>query len=108
VPCMVISPFSHGGYVSSTVFDHTSVLRLLETRFGVEISNLSRWRRDTCGDLAAAFGFGAPPRFDIPKLPETEHALRMAEERAMGLKPPVIPDDQIMPRQEPGSRPRRA
>ena len=32
----------------------------------------------------------------------------MAEERAMGLKPPVIPDDQIMPRQEPASRPRRA
>jgi len=108
VPCMVISPFSHGGYVSSRVFDHTSVLRLLETRFGVEIPNLSKWRRETCGDLADAFGFGIPARFDIPKMPQTEHPLRMAEERAMGLKPPVIPVRQVMPRQEPGSRPRRA
>jgi len=108
VPCMVISPFSRGGYVSSRVFDHTSVLRLLETRFGVEIPNLSKWRRETCGDLADAFGFGSAPRFDIPKMPQTEHALRMAEERAMGLKPPAIPVRQAMPRQEPGSRRRRA
>ncbi|HEY2836800.1 MAG TPA: alkaline phosphatase family protein [Rhizomicrobium sp.] len=108
VPCMVISPFSRGGYVSSTVFDHTSTLRLLESRFGVEIPNLSKWRRETCGDLAQAFGFGHAPRFDVPKLPETEHALRMAEERAMGLKRPVIPLAQVMPRQESGQRPKRA
>jgi phospholipase C len=108
VPCMVISPFSRGGHVCGATFDHTSILRLLEARFGVEIPNLSKWRRDTCGDLTAAFGFDAPPRFAIPKLPETEHALRMAEERAMGLKPAVIPVDQIMPRQEAGTRPRRA
>jgi len=107
VPCMVISPFSRGGYVSSTVFDHTSTLLLLESRFGVEIPNLSKWRRETCGDLGQAFGFGHVPRFDIPKLPETEHALRMAEERAMGLKRPVIPTVQVMPRQESGARPKR-
>ncbi len=108
VPCMVISPFSRGGHVSGTTFDHTSVLRLLESRLGVEISNLSKWRRETCGDLATAFGFGAAPRFDVPKMPETEHALRMAEERAMGLRPPTIPVNQVMPRQESGTRPRRA
>ena len=34
VPAMVISPFSAGGYVDSTVFDHTSVAKLLEQRFG--------------------------------------------------------------------------
>ena len=37
VPCTVISPFSRGGYVCSETFDHTSTLRLLEARFGVEI-----------------------------------------------------------------------
>ncbi len=108
VPCLVISPFSRGGYVCGATFDHTSTLRLLEARFGVEVPNLSQWRRQTCGDLTAAFGFGAAPRFDVPHLPETEHALRMAEERAMGLPPPAVPARQVLPRQEPGSRPRRA
>ena len=107
-PCLVISPFSRGGYVCSTTFDHTSTLRLIEARFGVEIANLTRWRRETCGDLTAAFGFGVPPRLDVPRLPETENALRMAQRRAISLPPPEVPVDQVMPRQEPGSRPRRA
>jgi phospholipase C len=108
VPCMVISPFSRGGYVCGTTFDHTSTLRLIEARFGVEVPNLTKWRRETCGDLTAAFGFGAPPRMDLPSLPETEHALRLAEERVMGLPRPTVPANQVMPHQEPGSRPRRA
>jgi phospholipase C len=108
VPCLVISPFSRGGYVCGHTFDHTSTLRLIEARFGVEVANLSKWRRETCGDLTAAFGFGEPPRADVPALPETEQALRLAEERAMSLPPPVVPDVQAMPRQEPGTRPRRA
>jgi phospholipase C len=108
VPCLVISPYSRGGYVCSKTFDHTSVLRLIEARFGVEAANLSRWRRDTCGDLTAAFGFGEPPRLDVPKLPETEQALQVAEENAMRLPRPDVPDQQSMPRQEPGPRLRRA
>jgi phospholipase C len=107
VPCLVISPFSRGGYVCGATFDHTSTLRLIEARFGVEIPNLTRWRRETCGDLTAAFGFGAAARLDVPSLPETEHALRLAEERAMSLPRPTVPLDQAVPRQEPGSRPRR-
>ena len=107
VPCMVISPFSRGGYVCGTTLDHTSTLRLLEARFGVEIPNLSKWRRETCGDLTTAFGFGQPARLDIPKLPETEHALVMAEQRAMALPKPKVPAEQMMARQEPGTRPRR-
>ncbi len=108
VPCLIISPFSRGGYVCSEVFDHTSTLRLIEARFGVEIPNLTKWRRETCGDLTAAFGFGQPPRFDLPQLPETEHALRVAQQEAMSLPRPTVPANQTMPRQEPGSRPRRA
>ncbi len=107
VPCLVISPFSRGGWVCGDTFDHTSALRLIEARFGVEIPNLTAWRRQTCGDLTAAFGFGAPARFDTPKLPETEHALLMAEERAMGLPAPAVPTVQSLPQQEPGVRPRR-
>ena len=108
VPCMVISPFSRGGYVCGTTFDHTSTLKLLEARFGVEVPNLSKWRRETVGDMTTAFGFDAPPRLDIPNMPETEQALKLVERRVMELPPPTLPTTQSLPRQEPGSRPRRA
>jgi hypothetical protein len=40
-------------------------------------------------------------------MPQTEHALRLAEQRVMSLPPPVVPAVQTLPRQEPGLRPRR-
>ena len=107
VPCMVISPFSRGGYVCGDTFDHTSTLRLIETRFGVEVPNLSAWRRSVTGDLTSAFGFGEPARYDVPRMPETEQALKLVEERVMSLPAPQPPDTPSMPRQEPGPRPRR-
>lgn len=107
VPCLVISPFSRGRYVCSTIFDHTSTLRLLEARFGVEVPNLGKWRRDTCGDLTTAFAFDAP-NLEVPNLPDTAQALRLAEERAMGMPRPVVPSTQAMPKQEPGTRTRLA
>jgi phospholipase C len=68
VPMLVVSPFSRGGFVSSDVFDHTSTLRFLETRFGVEVPNLSAWRRGVTGDLTSAFNFAAPARTGKPRL----------------------------------------
>jgi phospholipase C len=68
VPMLVVSPFSRGGLVCSDVFDHTSMLRFLETRFGVEVPNLSSWRRKTTGDLTGAFNFAATPRYARPRL----------------------------------------
>jgi phospholipase C len=106
VPCTVISPWSRGGYVFSGIMDHTSTLRLLETRFGVEVPNLSRWRRSVTGDMTGAFSFGAPPRHDIPVLPQTAKELMLAEDEAMELPPPHLPAHGEMPRQEPGTRPR--
>jgi phospholipase C len=70
VPMMVISPFSRGGLLCSDVFDHTSILRFLETRFGVEVPNLSKWRRQATGDLTSAFNFAAAPRTARPTLPQ--------------------------------------
>ena len=100
VPCFVISPFSRGGYVSSQTFDHTSCLRLIETRFGVEIPNLTRWRRETCGDFTKAFGFGQPPDVSIPSLPQTADALRVIENDVMRLPAPMVPASQSMPKVE--------
>ncbi len=69
VPMLVISPFSRGGLVCSQTFDHTSMLRFLERRFGPEVPNLSRWRRAHTGDLTQAFNFAAAPDSSTPTLP---------------------------------------
>ncbi|SSW73076.1 Non-hemolytic phospholipase C [Achromobacter veterisilvae] len=57
VPMLAISPWSRGGWVNSQVFDHTSVIRFLEARFGVAEPNISAWRRAVAGDLTSAFDF---------------------------------------------------
>ena len=107
VPCLVVSPFSRGGYVVSDTFDHTSTLRLIEKRFGVEVPYLSRWRRDTSGDLTATLGLGEPPQLDVPRLPETAARLAMVERTVLDLPAPQVPVAQSMPQQEAGTRRRR-
>jgi hypothetical protein len=52
VPMVVISPWSKGGWVNSQVFDHTSLIRFIERRFGSEYpgimeSNITKWRRQS-------------------------------------------------------------
>ena len=65
----MISPFSRGGFLCSERFDHTSLLRFLETRFGVEVPNLSEWRRENTGDLTGAFNLVQPNK-TMGKLPK--------------------------------------
>jgi phospholipase C len=107
VPCLVISPFSRGGFVYGGALDHTSCLRFVEARFGVEVPNISRWRRETTGDLTKAFGFGAPANVSIPKLPATAAALATVERQVALLPRPGVPNVQTMPRQELGPFERR-
>ena len=106
VPMLVISPFSRGGFVSSALFDHTSVLRFLETRFGVEVPNLSAWRRATVGDLTSAFNFRKSDQ-SIPALPSTLPAIpQILTECAaslIGTTPYQVPNPQSSPTQEPGT-----
>jgi phospholipase C len=71
VPLLIVSPFTRGGFVCSDMFDHTSLLRFLETRFGAEVPNLSAWRRSVTGDLTSAFNFAAAPDAGVPSLPAT-------------------------------------
>ena len=69
VPALVISPFARGGYRYSGTVDHTSVLRLIETRFGVEAPNISAWRRRATGDLTGALQIGRAADASVPRLP---------------------------------------
>ncbi|MBS1101425.1 phospholipase C, phosphocholine-specific [Gluconobacter sp. Dm-62] len=106
VPAIVISPWTKGGWVNSQLFDHTSVLRFLEARFGVPAPNITPWRRTVCGDLTSVFDFTASDPDWTITLPDTEHYL--AETRAScRLPPPVIPQPQAMPKQEITQRPAR-
>ncbi|MFL5781616.1 MAG: alkaline phosphatase family protein [Thermoleophilaceae bacterium] len=121
VPTLVISPFSRGGYVCSERFDHTSLLRFVERRFGAEVPNLSAWRRSVVGDMTGAFGFGlTPPDRTVPKLPPTSlnDPAIVSSECVTGPggivgAPTVaypVPPNRGVPKQEPGRarrRPRR-
>jgi phospholipase C len=107
VPCLVVSPFSRGGFVCGDTFDHTSTLRLIESRFGVEVPDVTAWRRETCGDLTKAFGFGAVADASVPPLPETAAALKLVEQRIFSLPPPMVPSRQAMPKAEAGAFVRR-
>ena len=60
VPMIVVSPWSVGGYVCSEMFDHTSIVRFLETWLGIKAPELGDWRRTVFGDLTSAFDFAAP------------------------------------------------
>ena len=69
------TPYIRGPLKCSTVLDHTSQLKLLRTRFGVPVPNLSQWRDQTVGDVTASFDFAVPPN---PSKPKLDHPLRAA------------------------------
>lgn len=109
VPMTVVSPWTRGGWVCSQVFDHTSVLRFLEARFGeaLHVPYITRWRRAVCGDLTAAFDF-SKPNASLPQLPDTSRYREQTERACFTLPDPAVPSTQTMARQEPGVRRARA
>ncbi|MGF6568708.1 phospholipase C [Paraburkholderia sp. GAS333] len=110
VPMIVVSPWSKGGYVCSELFDHTSVIRFIEKRFGHQHnlgeSNITPWRRAVCGDLMSAFNF-SNPNSSVPALPSTSGYVPPDQNRHADYIP-LPPAVQAVPKQEPGIRPARA
>jgi phospholipase C len=107
VPMLISSPWTRGGFVDSNLYDHTSMLRFLETWTGVKADNITAWRRTLSGDLMTAFDF-ANPDFSVPSLPDTVPLITQSDEEQSF--PPITtptPGDQAMPSQEPGHRPHR-
>jgi phospholipase C len=105
VPCIIVSPWTQGGWVASETFDHTSVLQFLETLTGVTIPNITAWRRSTFGDLTSALGF--PVNSPFPRLPDTKGPLAQAVYEVNNYPAPVFPGaSQTPPVQETGPRPR--
>ncbi|HEV2310646.1 MAG TPA: alkaline phosphatase family protein, partial [Acidimicrobiia bacterium] len=98
VPLLVLSPYSRGGHINSDVADHTSVLRFLETRFGVEVPNLSTWRRGMTSDLTSTLDLTRPPNLHVPSLPIQGLSDALVSRECFG-GPPAPPDVQHLPTQ---------
>ena len=109
VPMVIASPWTRGGWVDSQVFDHTSVIRFLEswtTSLGTPAvcPNISAWRRQICGDLTNAFDFAAPV-YGLPSLPATSTVIGQPNCDPM---PNPAPTTNALPVQESGTKPARA
>ncbi len=63
VPTLLISPYAKKGYVAHETYDHASVLKLIEWRFGLE--PLAERDRNARPPLEA-FDFQQPPRQPVP------------------------------------------
>ncbi len=105
VPLLLVSPWTRGGWVTSEVSDHTSVIQFLEqwtTALGKPAicPNISAWRRSVCGDLLGAFDF-ANPVYGLPDLPFVTAPVGEPREYH------PVPASNVMPAQEPGTKPAR-
>jgi phospholipase C len=104
VPLILISPWTRGGWVTSEVSDHTSVLQFLEKgtqAIGTPAlcPNISAWRPQVAGDLVNAFDFSSPV-YGLPHLPDPGALIPEVE-----YKP--LPGNNVKPTQERGSKPAR-
>jgi phospholipase C len=109
VPCLIVSPWTMGGYVCSDAFDHTSTLQFLQAVTGVAVPNLTPWRAATFGNLLSAFRPAAvrSTRPDVPSTVSTAAELA-AQQLITETKPlPVFPGPGLSPpAPPPGRRPR--
>jgi phospholipase C len=105
VPAVVVSPWSAGGRVCSDVLDHTSLIRIIERRFGVREPNISAFRRQSCGDFTTALRFSGPAA-GYPQSPRAitlaaaEAGLLAAQQEVFAKPAPLVPvANQPVPRQ---------
>jgi phospholipase C len=68
VPLLIISPYAKQGYVSHNLSDHTSVLRFVETRYGLPALTS---RDAAASDLMDNFDFNGPPGPPVILRPRT-------------------------------------
>jgi phospholipase C len=63
VPCVVISPRARRGYVAHGLYDHTSVLKMIEWRHGLPALTV---RDAAANNLAEVLDFDNPPNLTAP------------------------------------------
>ncbi len=70
-PCLLISPRSRRRYVAHGVYDHTSILKMIEWRWGLAPLTV---RDAAAANLAEALDFASPPDVDAPRWPVPAYA----------------------------------
>jgi len=118
VPLVVASPWSRGGCVNSQVFDHTSMIMLVEKWLAgkkkpVVESNISEWRRTVCGDLTSVFRRYSGEAYPFPESLKRDEVVEQIHKakfkgKANGgqpLKSKEIEAFDLRAFQEPGTRP---
>jgi phospholipase C len=92
-------------------FDHTSQLKLVSERFGVDVPNVSAWRQATVGDLTSTM-FQSPANTAVPSLPATSVVMPLtgtcsefSQDTETGGAAPTVPTKQTMPTQGGGTQP---
>lgn len=67
VPCLLISPFARRGYVSHDVYDHTSILKMIEWRWGLQPLSVRDANANNLADALDLSSFNlAAPDFAVP------------------------------------------
>lgn len=70
VPCVVISPYARRNFIAHGQYDHTSILKMIEWRFGLPPLTT---RDRTANNLAEVLDFASPnvtaPAFNVPSGP---------------------------------------
>ena len=64
VPCLLASPLARRGFVGRQQYDHTSILSMIEWRFGLAPLSI---RDETANNMAHALDFSRPKNFDVPR-----------------------------------------
>jgi len=70
VPCVIVSPFARRDYVASTVFDHTSVLKMIESQWNLQPLTARDAAANNLRDALDLTQHNTPaPRFNVPAGP---------------------------------------
>ncbi len=112
VPTVVVSPYAKRSYVSHTVYDHTSILALVERKFNLPAITLRDANANDVTDFLdlAAMSAGRPTFEQLPPLaaPGENAATLACSVRGPGTIPPaaVAPSRQPRPK-KPKAKPKR-
>jgi phospholipase C len=67
VPALLVSPFAQRGHVGTRVYDHTSVLKMIEMRWGLAPLTIRDARANDLGDELVAGAPASPaPQYAVP------------------------------------------
>jgi phospholipase C len=105
VPAVVVSPYARPNYVSSTVRDHTAILKFIERKWNI---GALTFRDANADDLFDCLNFVSPPAFlDPPTLPEPALAASDAPVCTPGDPGTIPPPSAVSPAPSAPLAPRR-